>query len=216
MAEDWRLTVVLPESAQVAELVGALAAGTGDHELRGEVGEQVAVSGSGHRLLLYTESESGARAAQRVISGMLGTGSSEAAFAVDRWHPVEEEWEEAGVPLPDTPEARNAERRRLEEQDAKESRETGLAEWEVRVELASHRDARAFAERLEQEGYTHLVRRWKYLLVGSATEEEAHAVAARIQADLPSGATIAVEPGGGPVWRSIGPNPFSVLGGLGG
>ena len=158
----------------------------------------------------------GARAAQRVVSGLLGERASEASFAVDRWHPVEEEWEEASVPLPDTPEAREAERRHLQEQDARESQETGLAEWEVRIELASHRDARALAERLEQEGYTHLVHRWRYLLVGTTSEEQAHASAARIQADLPSGATIAVEPGGGLVWRSVGPNPFSVLGGLGG
>jgi hypothetical protein len=146
---------------------------------------------------------------------MLAEAGVEASFALDRWHPVEEAWEDAGVPLPATAEARRAERERLEAQDAVESLATGLAEWEVRIELSSHRAARELAQRLEQEGFSHLVRRWTYLIVGAANEQEAHAIAERLRTSLPEGASLAIEPGGGLVWRSLGPNPFSVFGGLG-
>ena len=88
-----------------------------------------------------------------------------------------------------------------------EAVERGFAPWEVRVSLSSHRDARALADRLEQEGYA-VERRWQYLIVGLDSKEDAEALAARVHGE--------VEPGGEMVWETVPGNPFAVFGGLGG
>jgi hypothetical protein len=88
-----------------------------------------------------------------------------------------------------------------------EAIERGFAPWEVRVTLATHGDARAMADRLEQEGYA-VERRWQFLIVGTSSKEEAEALAARVHGE--------VEPGGEVVWETVPGNPFAVFGGLGG
>ncbi len=94
--------------------------------------------------------------------------------------------------------------------------ETGLAEWEVRIELASHDDTVRLAERLDTEGIP-VVRRHTFLLVGAATEDDAAELAKRLAAEAPKGATVHVQPGGEMIWEVTPPNPFVMIaGGLGG
>jgi hypothetical protein len=116
--------------------------------------------------------------------------------------------------MPRTEDELGAEHERLQEREAAESLEKGSAQWEVRVELASHEDTVAFAQRLETEGIP-LVRRYTFLLAGAVNEDDARSLAARIEREAPEGATIAVEPGGGVVWEVAPSNPFAVFGGLG-
>ena len=80
-----------------------------------------------------------------------------------------------------------------------------------------HLTGRPFSsrERLESDGLP-VVRRWKFLLVGAANEDDARALADRIRAEAPGDVTIAVEPGGEMVWEVAPRNPFAVFGGLGG
>ena len=59
------------------------------------------------------------------------------------------------------------------------------------------------------------MRRHRYLLVGSANEDEARGLADRLQGEAPEGAKIHVEPGGQMVWEVTPRNPFVVFGGLG-
>jgi len=82
----------------------------------------------------------------------------------------------------------------------------------VRIELASHSDAEKLADRLE--GDYSVLRRWKYLLVGAESEDQANELAASLREQLPEGATLHVEPSGALVWQQIKPSPFAVLGGL--
>src|SRR5437868_1901335 len=63
------------------------------------------------------------------------------------------------------------------------------------------------ADRLEQEGYS-VERRWRHVIVGTASKEEAEALAARLHGE--------VEPGGELVWETVPGNPFAIFGGLGG
>ena len=77
----------------------------------------------------------------------------------------------------------------------------------MRVELPSHGDADELADRLEREGYD-VVRRWRYLIVGAASEEQARELARRLHGEP--------EPGGEVVWEVTPQNPFAVFGGLGG
>ena len=102
-----------------------------------------------------------------------------------RWHPVEEQWEDASAPLPETADQLEAEHQRREQQEAEERATEGYAEWEVRIDLPSHGDAVALAERLEAEGIAPIVRRWKYILIGAATEDDARALAERLRPRRP-------------------------------
>jgi hypothetical protein len=84
----------------------------------------------------------------------------------------------------------------------------------VRVDLPSHHDAVQFAERLEGEGYD-VTRRWKFLVIGVANEDDASELAGRLTAELPAGAQLHVEGGGEAAWEGMGPNMFAVFGGFG-
>ena len=88
-----------------------------------------------------------------------------------------------------------------------ETAAAGYAPWEVRIPCRSHREARELADRLESEGYG-VVRRWSFVIAGTATREEAEELAARLHGE--------VEPGGELVWETTSGNPFAVFGGLGG
>jgi len=216
VAEDFRVTVRLQEQAHAGRLLSALNAHEVEEDARQQFGDRVAVSASGDHVFLYADSESAARHAQQIVERLLEAHGMTGVFKLDRWHHAEEEWEDAIVPLPTTPEQRQAEHEKLEEQEKAESKATGLAAWELRVELASHHDARALADRLTQEGFTHIVRRWKFLLIGTEDEDEADALAVQLKGELPAGATIHVEPGSGMAWEGMPRNPFAVFGGLGG
>jgi hypothetical protein len=214
VADDWRITTELADEGEARDLVAWLhdvRVGEDEREL---LGDRVAVSRAGPRVFLYTDTEERARTVERLVSARLGhpaTGRVE----LSRWHPVEQRWEDAAVPLPRTDAEWRAEHERLQEREATESRRTGSAEWEVRVELATHDETVAFAERLESEGLS-VVRRYTFLLVGAVNEDEARGLAARLADEAPEGARIEVEPGGRMVWEVAPQNPFAVFGGLGG
>ena len=83
----------------------------------------------------------------------------------------------------------------------------------MRVDLPSHRDAVEFAERLEAEGITPITRRWKYILIGTATDDDAQALAERLGGEAPAGASVTAEPSATIGWELTGGNPFSLFGG---
>jgi hypothetical protein len=184
-------------------------------DVRKELGGRVAVSGEGDHVFLYADTEPAVQAARTVVEAVLAEDSLTGDLKVDRWHHEEERWEDAGVPMPTTGAAEADEHAQLEEDEEAESEQSGIADWEVRVELPSHHDARTLAERLEGEGMP-CVRRWTYLLVGAGDEDDANALAGRLQAEAPGGTTVHVEPGSGLAWRAMPANPFAVFGGLGG
>jgi hypothetical protein len=216
MAEDWRVTVQLREERHRLGLLTKLHVREVEEEARARFGDRIAVSGSGSQVFLYAGTESAAREATTLVAEVLEGEGIESDFKLERWHPTEQAWEDASVPLPATAEAVRAEHERLEQQEAADSLETGIAEWELRIEFPSHDEAAGFADRLEGEGFRHIVRRSHYLIVGAPNEEEAETVAARLQDELPADATIHVETGAGLAWEGMPANPFAIMGGLGG
>ena len=68
---------------------------------------------------------------------MLAQHQLSAELALDRWHPLEEAWEDVSVPMPDTAEQRATEHQRLVDTETQDSLAAGQAGWEVRVELRS-------------------------------------------------------------------------------
>lgn len=172
---------------------------------------RVAATHEQDHVFVYADSEAAAgtirAAAQRALSAHGIAGE----LSVWRWHPLEERWEDASLPLPTTPGDEEAERRRLQQSEDAESGAAGYPEWEVRVSLPSHAEARALAERLQGEGLT-LQRQWRHLILGAEDEAQAQALAARVRAETPRGSEVVVEGVGMPLWEAL--HPFAVFGGI--
>jgi hypothetical protein len=215
VADDWRVTIELDEEEHANRILAALREREVRKELRDELGGRVAVSSDGPHLFLYADTRRAAEAGERALEEVLQEHNLHGAPRLDHWHPIEERWEDASVPEPQTPAAREIEHERREAMDTADSLATGVAQWEVRVELTSHRDAEALAERLEAEG-SSVTRRATYVLVGANDEDDARELAKRIEASAPQGATVHVEPGSGVAWQLLPNNPFAIFGGLAG
>ncbi|MGB2875366.1 MAG: hypothetical protein WBB76_07805 [Gaiellaceae bacterium] len=195
MRDDWRIRIELPEEGNVETLLGRLGLDLGSDEakrLAAELeGHRLAVSRDGNVIYVYAETQGQAERALRVVEAELAEEGIEArASEVERWLHDEERW--SGEPPQETWEEEELDR--------------GYAPWEVRVEYDSHDEARRQADELERAGYS-VVRRFRYLIVGATSEEEARRLAQRLHGE--------VEPGGELVWEVAPQNPFAIFGGLG-
>jgi hypothetical protein len=201
---DWRVTVKLLEGGQASQAAERLSAHKVEGEVHQRLGGRVMVStGGADELYLYTHSRDSAVAAETSVSDVLASHGMRADFTVERWHPIEEEWEAADEQLPSTPAEIEAERQRLDAAETTESLAEGHALFEVRVQLASHRDSVALAARLRAEDYS-VVRRWRFLVVGANNVDQAEEFAAAIRQEAPAGAVVSVE--------EVGPlYPYSAL-----
>jgi hypothetical protein len=216
MADDFRIAVEFGDEASLLHFGRSLREREFEKELHEQLSDGVVVSRDGSQIFLYASTPEQARAAERAVREVLDQLGVQAEVSpVLRWHPVEERWEDASVLLPQTDDEVEAERQRREEQQTKEAQALGYAEWEVRVDLPNHRDAVKLADQLEQEGISPVVRRWKYLLIGTATDDDARALAERIRAEAPEGADVRAEPSSTIGWETTGSNPFASFGGFG-
>ena len=189
---DWRVTVTLDDQADAGRAVQSLHEHEVQDDVRRRLGHRVAVSSDGPCVFLYAGTEIAAREAERVVREVTAQRNIGAGFAVERWHPAEEEWQPADVAMPQTDEERQAEHQRLEEEETRESLASGHPRWEVRVELSSHHDATALAERLQTEGRP-VIRRWKFLVLGANDEDDANDLAKVIKQEAPEGASVQAE-----------------------
>ncbi len=206
MHDEYRVRVDT-DPAQANALLRAL------HEIEAGVDptHRVAVTRDGGELFLYADSSEAAEQARAEVERAMTAKSLQGDVTVSRWHPLEERWEDASAPLPATDADRAAEHRRLQETEAAESAATGVPEWEIRVTLATHHDAREFAERLLAEGIP-VVRRWRHVMVGAANEDQAKSLAERLRREAPEGSTLEVEGAGQEIWAQL--HPYSVFGGI--
>jgi ADP-heptose:LPS heptosyltransferase len=195
MSDDWRIRIELPQASHAETLFGRLGLGGGSDEakrLAGELqGHRLAVSNDEDTVFIYTESPGQTEQARAVVEAELAEEGIASELHVERWLPEEERWS-------DEPPAETWEQEELDR---------GFAPWEVRAERDSHEEAEELADSLEQEGYD-VVRRWRFVIVGAATEEEARELAQRLHGEA--------EPGGEVVWEVAPKNPFALFGGLGG
>jgi hypothetical protein len=216
MADDYRIAVEFEDEGNILHFGRFLRERKLEKELREQLGDGVVVTHDGPHVFLYASTPEQARAAEWAVREVLNHHQMNAKVSpVLRWHPVEERWEDVSIPLPQTGEEVATEHERQEEEEAEDSRTRGYAEWEVRVDLPTHRDAVELAERLEAEGISPLVRRWKYLLIGTATDDDARALAERIRAEVPDGADVKAEPSAAVGYEATGRNPFAAFGGFG-
>ncbi|MBA2566786.1 MAG: hypothetical protein ACR2IN_06870 [Thermoleophilaceae bacterium] len=191
--DEWRVEAELDEPDDERSLSERLRALELDDQARERLSDRVIVTRDGPRVFLYAGDEGAAREAERVMRDLLAADGLSATVSLTRWHPVEEDWKDASAPLPTSEAELEAERERRLAAETREVAEEGEFDWEVRVELEGHRATADLAERLEAEGL-HVVRRWRYLLVGVLTEEGGSELADRILAEAPPGASARVEP----------------------
>jgi hypothetical protein len=213
MAEDWRLRVVLDDDAGRGPWSheGLEARSLAD-DVNDQLGDRVAVSRDGAELFLYADTEAAARAAERVVQADLDEHGWRATTELTRWHEDAEMWEPADAPMPATEADRAHEHAELIQAEDAETADDGIAQWEVRVELPSHHDAKRLAARLEERG-VEPVRRWKYLFVGAPDEDAARTWADDLRATVPEGSSVTVEATFASAERN---NPFAVFGAAGG
>jgi hypothetical protein len=202
--DDWRVTVTLHDEAHAGRVLESVREHEVEDDVRRRLGQRVAVSADGPSIFLYAGTEDAAREADRVVRQLTAQRGVAADFVLDRWHPLEEEWENAGVPMPQTDEQRAAEHQRLEQDETKQSLATGYAQWEVRIELPSRHAAVELAERLRAEGRS-VVRRWTLVVLGANDSDDAADLARQIKKEVPADAEVGVQ--------EMGPlQPFTRLG----
>ncbi len=190
--DEWRVQVELDDEQEGYGLGERLRSQNLDDDARKRLGRRVFVSRDGSRLFLYATTEAGTREAERVVRDLVTADRLTAEIAVTRWHPVEEAWKDASVPLPETDAEVEEERRRREEEEKQEAIDEGSFDWVVKVHLPSRSSAAELARRLEGEGHS-VHRLWRYLEIGVLTEERANELAGTLREDVPAEAEVWVE-----------------------
>jgi hypothetical protein len=192
--DDWRIRIEVEEEEHATGLLDRLR-GDLDAEARELANElesrRLAVSRDGATVFVYASTRAEAEGAHAVVEAQLRARGIEARTSqVEHWLDEEDRWD-------DEPPGETWEEEELER---------GYAPWEVRVECSSREEADELSGRLESEGYKP-ERRFNYLIVGTATREDADALAARLHGE--------VEAGGQVVLEAEPRNPFAIFGGLG-
>jgi hypothetical protein len=216
MSDDWRLEVDVSEHDRARALTDRLEAEKLSKNLETSFGDRLVVSVDGPTVFVYAGAREQAERAEAAIRDLAAQNKWDIEVQLRRWHPTAEEWEDPDQPLPSTEQDRAAEHAQLVEKEREESAERGYAEYEVRVECHSHRATVELADRLREEGLP-VLRRWRYLAVGAADEDSAGALADRIRAEAPSGATVTPEVSRRATYDDDpGRGSFAIFGGLGG
>jgi hypothetical protein len=191
--EDFRVEVDLDDDTHGYSLGERLRALDLDDRARDRLGKKVVVTRDGSRLFLYAANEAQVREAERVVRDLVEGDELTADIRVTRWHPVEETWKDISVDLPRTPEEAAAEYAAREAAGTQEAELEGEYDWHVVIHLSDRNTAADLADRLAGEGLP-VARRWRYVVVGAATEERAEELAARLRAELADDAAVSVEP----------------------
>lgn len=187
MDDDWRVVVTFPNEGHVTRMLEAL-----HHrhrqlsdEVRSRLSDGIVVSSSGRYMFLYADTIDKAEEAGQVARDVLAEHDLHADLRVEHWHPMEEVWDSSPEGMRhDAAKERKAKHEIQQYEQRLRSLETGRPAWLVRVNLPSHHDAVELAKRLTDEGDS-VVRRWKFLLVGALSENDANALVDKIRGYVP-------------------------------
>jgi len=188
---DWRLRIELgSEGAHGLLGMLGLVDTDADELAHGLRDRRLAVTRDEDTVFVYAGSQAQLEQAQPAIEAKLTQLDLHPQLVRrEHWLDAEERWD-------DEPPTETVE---------EETADHGYAPWEVRIPCRSHAEAKDLALRLEADGYG-VVRRWSYVIAGTATREEAEKLARSLHGE--------VEPGGELVWEATPSNPFAVFGGL--
>jgi hypothetical protein len=209
--DEFRVKV---RAADPRAVVAALYGHEVDQDAQETLGRLVVTHEDDH-VFIYADALSAAQRARQAVEDLLARDSLQGEVTLWRWHPEEERWEDASLPLPSNEVERVAEHAVRERRETEESLQSGHAEWEVRITLPTHHDARAFGERLRAEGIP-VAQRWRHLLVGASDEDDARALAERLRTEAPQGSELEAQASGLPFWQMLHApaQPFAFFGGL--
>jgi hypothetical protein len=189
--DEWRVEIVLDEDEHGQSLGERLHRLQLDDEARKRLGGSVIVSRDGPRLFLYAWHEESAREAERVVRDLMDEDKLSGEVQLMRWHPAADDWRPADQPLPEDEHELDAEQREHAQAGKHAGRQSHSFAWEVVIDLPDLRTTREFAHRLEGEGLP-VKRRWKYLLVGTDTEEAAVELGQRLEGETPEEARVGI------------------------
>jgi len=192
MAEEYRVEVELEDPERGYSTEERIRALDLDDDARERLGSTVMVTRDESRLFLYATSEAQAHEAERVMRELIEADELTAEIAVTRWHPVEEAWKDASLPLPTTADDEAEELAAREAAEVREAEIEGEYDWHVVVHAPGRGDAIDVAAKLAAEGLA-VRRRWRYVTVGLPTEERADELAERLRTELPAAADVRVE-----------------------
>jgi len=186
--DEWRVEIDLADEAHGFGLGERFRAHDLDDEARKRLGRRIVVTRDGPHVFLYAGNEAGVHQAELVARELVAADGLSADISVTRWHPLEEEWLDASIPLPRTDEEQREELERREETE----RQEGTYDWLVKIDMPSRSEAEKLEELLQGEGLS-VHRRWRYLTVDIATEEHANELASRLRDLAPAEAEVSVD-----------------------
>ena len=186
--DEWRVEIDLDDEAHGFGLGERFRAHDLDDDARKRLGQRIVVTRDGPHVFLYAGDKAGAHQAELVARELVATDDLSADITVTRWHPLEEDWLDASIPLPNTDEEVREELERREETERRE----GTYDWLVKVDMPSRSEAEKLEELLKGEGLS-VHRRWRYLTVDIATEEHAQELASRLRKLAPAEAEVTVD-----------------------
>jgi hypothetical protein len=192
MHDEFRLQVTTHSQHELIDALGGL---QGDQH-------RLAVTHEGDHVFMYADSLQAADQARQRIELVISQQGLQADVSLSRWHPVEERWEDASLPLPSTESQIASEHAILEQAETERSTQTDYPEWEVRITLPTHHDARSFAERLRGERIP-VTQRWRHLLVGANDEDDAKALVERLRVEAPAGSELEAQGSGLQMWNML-------------
>jgi hypothetical protein len=205
--DEFRVEVELDDEAHGYSIGERLRAVDLDDDARERLGRGVAVTRDGSRLYVYADEQAAARKAAEIVRELAEADELTAEIAVTRWHPIEEAWKDASLPLPATDEEQDAEYAAREAAEAKEAWREGSFDWTVAVRLSSRNRAQELAARLAADGIP-ASRRWRYVAARALTEERAEELAERIRSELEDDEDVRVDAD----LSDVAGSPFQFLG----
>jgi hypothetical protein len=213
MNDDWRVEVDFVEEGFADALHDRLDAAELEHDLSRAFEDRVIVSRNGTTVFLYAGDREQAEKAQALVAKLAQEEQEDIKISLMRWHHEAEEWRPADELLPDGAAAQATEHAERVAKERQETEESGSPEYEVRIDLPSHAEAKDLVERLSAEGLRS-VHRWKYVLLGAADEDSANELADRVRGEVLAGSTVTVEGTWREAYGERPHSPFWFLGGL--
>ncbi len=195
MNDDWRITIRVTEehAPGLLERLG-LELGSEARDLAKELeGRRLAVSRDDETVFVYAGSRAEAERARNIVEAELREAGAEASVsAVEHWLASEDRWDDEPAQQYEP------------EQDVLER---GDWPWEIRIAAATSDAAAELARQLRGDGRS-VVQQNRYVIVGAASEEEAHDLAAQLHGQVEGSPEL--------VYEVLPENPFAIFGGLGG
>jgi len=201
MDEGWRVKVSVFDQPETRRK--SLSRSVDD--LRSQLGDHIRVNSRKTSIFLYAATATAATEAERVAQQVLARGNVVSDSQLEHWDPLEEEWRDmaaepsdaATEPIgaaesADDEDEERAVHEELQERERQRSVATGVAAWQVRVDLSSRRRVVDLAERLASEGWP-VVRRRRFLVAGANCQDDADGLAQQIEGYAGADAAIRVE-----------------------